>query len=143
MGNDSLIANRHGILLVEDNPIEARLSLDILALHTSDPEIQWAKNGSEALSMLADIRPGSIRLILMDIKMPLMCGIETVGRIRELSSFQQTPVVMFTSSRLPSDIREAYTNGANAYIQKQIDYDEQVATLGKTLDFWLGCNEVG
>lgn len=143
MGAYSLTQNRPGILLVEDNTTEARLSLEILALHHSDPEVLWAKSGLEAISMLSDHEPGWIRLILLDIKMPQMSGIDTLSKIRELPQLQHTPVSMFTSSRLLSDIRQSYANGANAYLQKQVDYDEQVATLGKTLDFWLGCNEVG
>lgn len=143
MGKYSLTPNRPGILLVEDNPTEARLSLDILAQHHSDPEIHWAKSGPEAISILTDLQPGFIRLILLDIKMPLLSGIDTLPRIRELPQLQHTPVSMFTSSRLLSDIQQSYANGANAYLQKQVDYDEQVSTLSKTLDFWLGCNEVG
>ncbi len=142
MGTYSLTSNRPGILLVEDNPTEARLSLDILAQHHSDPEIHWAKSGLEAVSMLSDFQPGLIRLILLDIKMPLISGIDTLAKIRELPAYQNTPILMFTSSRLPSDIQRSYANGANAYIQKQIDYDEQVTSLEKTLDFWLYCNEV-
>lgn len=142
MGKYSLIPNRPGILLVEDNPTEARLSLEILAQHSSNPEITWAKSGMEAISILSDLQPGQPRLILLDIKMPLMSGIDALTKIRELPAGQNTPILMFTSSRLPSDIRESYANGANAYIQKQVDYDEQVSTLSKTLDFWLGCNEL-
>lgn len=143
MGKYSLTPSRPGILLVEDSPTEARLSLEILAQHSSDPEITWAKSGMEAISMLSDLQDGQPSLILLDIKMPLMNGIDTLAKIRELPAAQNTPILMFTSSRLPSDIRESYANGANAYLQKQVDYDEQVSTLSKTLDFWLGCNEVG
>lgn len=142
MGTYSLIPNRPSILLVEDNPTEARLSLEILAQHSSNPKITWAKSGMEAISILSTHQSDQTRLILLDIKMPLMSGIDALTKIRELPTAQNTPILMFTSSRLPSDIRQSYANGANAYIQKQIDYDEQVAALRKTLDFWLGCNEV-
>lgn len=142
MGRYSQTPNQPGILLVEDNSTEARLSVEILAQHHSVPKIYWAKSGMEAISMLKDLQHGTIRLVLMDIKMPLMSGIDALARIRELPKIQNIPITMFTSSRLPSDIRQSYANGANAYLQKQVDYDEQVATLKKTLDFWLGCNEI-
>ncbi len=142
MGNYSLTPTRPGILLVEDNPTEARLTFEILAQHRSNPEIIWAKSGPEAISILSDLPPGQARLILLDIKMPMMSGIDTLAKIRELPNGQRTPILMFTSSRLPSDIQQSYANGANAYLQKQVDYDEQVAALEKTLDFWLFYNEV-
>lgn len=143
MGQYTLTPKRPGILLVEDSPTEARLSLNILALHSSAPEIHWAKNGPEALSMLSDFKSDAIRLVLMDIKMPLLSGIDTLAKIREKSSLNHMPVVMFTSSNLPSDIRASYASGANGYLQKQVDYDEQVVALQKTLDFWVECNETG
>lgn len=142
MGNNSLTPCRPGILLVEDNPTEARLTLEILAQHPSKPEIIWAKSGPEAISILSNPPSRQTRLILLDIQMPLMSGIDTLAKIRELPAYQNTPVLMFTSSRLPSDIQRSYANGANGYLQKQVDYDEQVASLEKTLDFWLYCNEM-
>lgn len=131
---------RPNILLVEDSQMEAKLASDILAQHSSCPEITWAKNGFEALEMVSESHGPEIDMILLDIKMPLMDGIETLKRIRQLSLTSHIPIVMFTSSRLPSDIEKSYNLGANAFIQKQIDYDAQVSSLMCTLTFWLDCN---
>lgn len=140
MSSSSSQSKRPNILLVDDSHMEAKLATDILAKHTSCPEITWVKNGFEALEKISDIRGNEIDMILLDIKMPMMDGIETLKRIRDLRLKSHIPVVMFTSSRLPSDIEKSYQLGANAFIQKQIDYDAQVESLMCTLSFWLGCN---
>lgn len=126
--------------MVEDSQLEAKLAEDILSKHASCPEITWVKNGFEALEHLADSTTLEIDLILLDIQMPLMDGIETLTKIRQLATGSYVPVVMFSSSNLPSDIQRSYCMGANAYVQKQIDYDAQVHSLMTTLSFWLTCS---
>ena len=130
------------ILLVDDNPIEARLATSLLAQHPIRPAIIWAKSGQEAVAILSEDKDQQISLVLLDIKMPMMDGIETLQQIRSLGLPRRIPVVMFSNSRHPEDVLKSYQHGANGFVQKEADLHEQELSIRKIIDFWLLCNRL-
>jgi len=123
------------ILLVEDNALEAELVLMALEPHNLAAKVVAVSDGQEAMRYLnkedryagQDIRKPD--LILLDLKMPRMNGLETLQRVRSDERFKAIPVVMLTSSREEQDIIESYRLGVNAYVIKSPD----INTLGDTL----------
>ncbi len=136
------------ILLVEDNPSDVELTLHALKKYNLANRIQVARDGAQALDFLFDSgtfpsRRGSSvpRVILLDLKLPKVDGLEVLRRIKADQSTQEIPVVVLTSSREDRDIDEAYRLGANSYIVKPVDFaqfTEAVRTLGL---YWVLLNE--
>src|ERR1041385_2239233 len=113
------------ILLVEDDPDDEELALSALRQHESARVIS-VHDGVEALEYLGGVvsdteRP---RVILLDLKLPRLDGVETLRRIRSNPRTALIPVVMMTSSRQEEDLLRSYMTGANSYIRKPIDFDE-------------------
>jgi CheY-like chemotaxis protein len=129
------------LLLVEDNPADVRL-LDIaLAKGPAKCEIHVATDGEQALQFLfAERRPEAAQrpdLILLDLNLPRLNGQEVLQRIKKDRHLCTIPVVVFTSSQLPSDILTAYKHGANSYLPKPKGLDE-LLDLVRTLEhYWL------
>ncbi|MGE5526187.1 MAG: response regulator [Rhodospirillaceae bacterium] len=134
------------ILLAEDNETDAELTLRALEKKALGNAITWVKDGAEALDYLfcrgayAD-RPGTVpKLVLLDIKMPKVDGIDVLRAIRGDARLAATPVVMLTSSAEESDLMRSYELGVNSYIVKPVDFDafvDQVAQLGF---YWVVMN---
>ena len=135
--------NRAAILLVEDNPDDEALTLRALKRNNILNEIIVAHDGAEALDHLftdgrADAAPPG--LILLDLKLPKVDGLEVLRRIRADERTQFIPVVVLTSSKEQEDVLASYRGGANAYVRKPVkfsDFAEAVSTLGM---FWLLLN---
>ena len=132
------------ILLVEDNPDDVALTLRALKKNHILNQISVARDGAEALKFLFDgdgtdlTAPG---LILLDLKLPKVDGLEVLRRIRANERTKLIPVVILTSSKLEEDILFSYRNGANAYVRKPVNFAEFVEAI-KTLGvFWLLLNE--
>lgn len=132
------------ILLVEDNPDDEALTLRALKGNNILNTVTVAHDGAEALEHLftdgiADVtRPG---LILLDLKLPKVDGLEVLRRIRAHKQTQFIPVVVLTSSKQEEDVVASYRGGANAYLRKPVkfaDFTKAVSTLGV---FWLLLNE--
>ena len=130
------------ILLVEDNPDDELLTLRALKKNNILNRVTVARDGAEALEYLfasSDVTPPG--LILLDLKLPKVNGLEVLRRIRADERTQVIPVVVLTSSKLEDDILASYRCGANAYVRKPVkfsEFAEAVSTLGI---FWLLLNE--
>ena len=130
------------ILLVEDNPDDEALTLRALAKNNIQNDVVVARDGAEALAYLFDggaaVRPA---VVLLDLKLPKVDGIEVLRRIRATAATELTPVVVLTSSKEEQDLVTSYQLGANSYIRKPVNFlqfTEAVRQLGL---YWLILNE--
>ena len=128
------------ILLVEDNPDDATLTE--LALRKEVPaNLEVARDGQEALDYLLNDTNDLPRLVLLDLKLPNVDGLEVLHRIRQHERTCLTPVVILTSSSAPDDVVEAYRNGASSYVHKPVDFDQFAAAVRQIGSYWLRVNE--
>ena len=132
------------ILLVEDNPDDEALTLRALKKNNIVNEVNVARDGAEALAFLFGGDGASVKLpglILLDLKLPKIDGLDVLRRIRADKRTQIIPVVVLTSSKLEDDVLASYQAGANSYVRKPVkfaDFAEAVRALGI---FWLLLNE--
>lgn len=126
------------VLLVEDNPDDIELTVSALRQH-AHAEIDVAEDGVEALAYLerAAVLPD---LILLDLKLPRMTGLQLLERLREDPRMRRLPVVVLTSSMEQSDVAASYDLGANSYVRKPVDFEEFIELAGKIGDYWLRVN---
>jgi two-component system, response regulator len=132
------------ILLVEDNPDDEALTLRAFKKSNIHNDVVVMRDGAEALAyLLPSDGDGMPRpaLILLDLNLPKVGGLEVLRKMRADERTQMIPVVVLTSSKLEEDILDSYRNGANAYVRKPVrfsEFTEAVKTLGV---FWLLLNE--
>lgn len=132
------------ILLVEDNPDDEMLTRRALAKSNMANELLVARDGAEVLELLfGDGRAGAPLpgLILLDLKLPKVDGLEVLRRIRANERTRILPVVVLTSSQLEEDILASYRSGANAYVRKPVNFSEFAAAVTTLGMFWLLLNE--
>jgi CheY-like chemotaxis protein len=135
------------ILLVEDNPRD--LELTLLALDRSQlaNEVIVARDGQEAIDYLHGTGdwtgrvPGNPAVILLDLKLPKIDGLEVLEMIRASDSLKAIPVVMLTSSREEQDLVRSYALGVNAYVVKPVEFNEFVEAIADLGVFWAVLNE--
>jgi len=136
------------ILLVEDNPNDAELSLYALKKHRIANHIHLARDGSEAIEYL--FGEGAYKgrnvletpkVILLDLKLPKVDGLEVLKRIKSDARTHQIPVVVMTSSREDRDIIESYKLGVNSYIVKPIDFEQFSESVRQLGFYWVLLNE--
>ena len=136
------------ILLVEDNPHDIKLALHAFHTNKLANHVQIARDGEEALEFvfctgryshrrLAD-RPN---LILLDLKLPMVDGIEVLRRVKADPVTRTIPVVMMTASKEERDIFESYKLGVNSYIVKPVDFDQFTETVRQLGYYWLLLNQ--
>ena len=133
------------VLLVEDTPEDAELALEALADHMASSRIHLARDGEEALSFLhgadgqapREVMP---RVVLLDIKLPRLDGLEVLRRIREHPDTAELPVVLLTSSALEMDMHRGYKLHANSYIVKPVQYEAFEKAVKDIGIYWLGHN---
>lgn len=135
------------ILLVEDNPTDAELTLRALNKHKLANTLFWVKDGAEALDFLfaegqyaGRAGDGHPKLILLDLKLPKVDGIEVLQRIKCDPRLQPIPVVVLTSSAEESDLVETYRIGVNSYIVKPVDFQKFIETVAQIDFYWLLLN---
>ena len=128
------MVNPNTILLVEDDDIDAMMMKRSISSLRPDIDIVRAVNGQDAIAILETLRP---RLIIMDIRMPLMDGRETLAHLKGLEEFRQIPIVMMTTSESPDDIEFCYQHNANAYMSKGIDSKTIKTDITNLLNFWF------
>ncbi len=129
------------ILLVEDNPDDVQLTRHALLKNNITNQLVVASDGVEALDYLrrSEDTPA---LILLDLKLPRMNGVEVLQAIRADARLQLLPVVMLTSSKEEQDIVRSYTKGANSYVRKPVDFEQFTEAVRQLGLYWLLLNEV-
>jgi len=141
------MARAQQMLLVEDNQNDVELMLAVLEEANLATEVVVARDGAEALDYLfrrgkfATRGEGTPCVVLLDIKMPKVSGLEVLKQIRADTQLRWLPVVMLTSSRAERDIIESYELGANAYVVKPVDFAKYVETIKEIGKFWAVRNE--
>jgi CheY-like chemotaxis protein len=136
------------ILLAEDNPKDVELTLEALSEHNLANQVTVVKDGVEAMEYLHcegkyRLRnAGNPAVVLLDIKMPRMDGIEVLKAIRTDPALKMLPVVMLTSSREEPDLKRSYELGANAYVVKPVDFQDFIQAVKEVGVFWAVINEV-
>ena len=130
------------ILLVEDNADDEQLTLRAMRLSEVPNIIRVARDGVEAIeALLGDPRTQPLPdLILLDLKLPKLSGLDVLARIRADSTTRTLPVVVLTSSDEDRDIVESYNLGANSYIRKPVDFDEFIEAVHQLGLYWLRMN---
>lgn len=136
--------NRKTILLVEDNDMDTELIQAALYKTGISIAVVRVRDGVEALEYFKNfpVTRNTIALVLLDIKLPRMNGIELLSRLKSEEKTKSIPVVMFTSSREKQDLHECYRAGANAYIVKPINYQEFLEVIRYIGFFWCTVNEL-
>jgi two-component system response regulator len=130
------------ILLVEDNMDDAGLTIRALKKHHLANNILHLQDGEEALNFLFAAPSHNLpKLILLDMKMPKVDGIEVLRQIKSNADLKVIPVVMLTSSKEERDVIESYKLGVNAYIVKPVEFDHFVKAVSDLGFFWMLLNE--
>ncbi len=135
------------ILLAEDDPKDVELTLEALGEHNLANEVVVAGDGREALDYLyragkyADRTNGNPVVLLLDLKMPKIDGMEVLRKIKGDESMKMLPVVVLTSSRESRDLEECYRLGVNAYVVKPVKFPDFLDAVKKLGVFWALINE--
>jgi len=135
------------ILLAEDSDRDAELTIRALVKHSLVNNIQRVRDGVEALDYLyrrgqfSGRLAGDPAVVLLDLKMPRVDGLEVLGQIRSDPQLKLIPVVMLTSSPQDQDVRRSYELGASAYVVKPGDFDEFVQAVKLVGMFWASINQ--
>jgi two-component system response regulator len=127
------------VLLVEDNPDDVALTLRAFKKSNILNSVVVARDGAEALEKLFSEAPPP-QLILLDLKLPKVDGLEVLRKIRESDRLRLLPVVILTSSREERDLVEGYSLGANSYIQKPVDFEQFIDASRQLSLYWLVLN---
>jgi two-component system response regulator len=141
--------NQVEILLVEDNPEDAEMTMRALRKRNLANHLHWVKDGEEALEYLfctgryagRDMSHPP-RLVLLDIKMPKVDGIEVLRRVKSSERLKQVPVVVMTSSNEERDVLESYRLGVNSYIVKPVRFEDFMETVSSIGLYWVLTNRV-
>jgi CheY-like chemotaxis protein len=132
------------ILLVEDNPADVELTLHALRQNGVANRIHVAHDGEEALDYLFGRDPvldGSLKLLLLDLKLPKVDGLEVLRAIKGDPRTKAIPVVILTSSKEERDLIAGYNLGVNSYIQKPVDFNQFRETVKQLHLYWLLVNQ--
>lgn len=128
------------VFLAEDSSDDEALTIRALKALDSGVKVEVSRDGHRASEYLHSISQALPKLILLDIKLPKLSGLELLKMIRESSTTRMTPVVMLTSSDEPRDLLACYEAGASGFVRKPVDYDEYVAAVKALGNFWLKFN---
>jgi two-component system response regulator len=136
------------ILIVEDNPNDAELTLRALKKHNLVNDLYVAQDGQEALDFIfcqgqfeSRSLAKPLKVIFLDLKLPKISGLEVLKRIKSDPRTKKLPVVIITSSKEDPDIKAAYELGTNGYVVKPVDFNDFVRVMQNTGLFWLLVNE--
>jgi len=137
------------ILLVEDSPADAEMTMRALRKFNLGNRLHWVQDGAEALDFLR--RGGAyagrradhpLRLVVLDLKLPKVDGIEVLRQIKADPETRGIPIVMMTSSREERDMVDSYSLGVNSYVVKPVDFADFAETVSKVGLYWMLTNRV-
>jgi CheY-like chemotaxis protein len=140
-----LTSNKY-ILLVEDNPDDEQLALRAFRKSSLDHRIEVVRDGAEALEYLfyfgrfSDRKRNTPTVVLLDLKLPKVDGLEVLRQLRAEDSTRLLPVVVLTSSSQDEDIRRSYVLGANSYVRKPVDFNQFKETIERVSTYWMTDN---
>lgn len=129
------------ILLVEDNDEDLELTLRALRQHRLTNRIHVARDGAEALAYFKANTNQLPKVVLLDLKLPKVSGLEVLEAIRADERTRSLPVVVLTSSREEPDVKRCYDLGVNSYIVKPVDFDAFVKAVAEVGLYWLLLNQ--
>ena len=135
------------VLLVEDSPNDAELTLTALDDSGLSNEVVWVKDGQEALEYLyktaaySERADGHPAVVLLDLKLPKLDGLQVLERVKKDPDLKAIPVVMLTSSREEVDVARSYGLGVNAYVVKPVGFPDFVKALRELGLFWAVVNQ--
>lgn len=131
------------LLLVEDNPMDLDLTLRAFERKRFANRIDVARDGEEALAFMArwDAGEAPPAVILLDINLPKVNGLEVLRQLKGHARYRRIPVVMLTSSREDRDLLAAYDLGVNSYIEKPVSFDKFIDVAGQIELYWYVLNE--
>lgn len=135
--------NDRPILLVEDNPMDVDLTLRAFKRrHVSNP-VHVARDGEEALSWIPRWQAGELTpaVILLDLKLPRIDGLEVLRQLKSHATFRTIPVVVLTTSAEHQDVQSAYLLGANSYIVKPVEFEKFMDVTGQIDLYWTLVNQ--
>jgi CheY-like chemotaxis protein len=138
--------NSNFILLAEDDSVVAELIMHGLAQTKQAPHVIHVRDGEDALNFLRSTgrhehrEPGDPAVVLLDVKMPKLDGLEVLRQLKTDERLRMLPVVMLTSSQDERDVHGAYELGANAYVVKPLEFRRFMAVLQELASFWLTIN---
>lgn len=130
------------IVLVEDNPDDEALTLRALKKNGIANEVVVLRDGAEALDYLLSVGGPSPHLVLLDLKLPRIDGLEVLRRLRTEARTALLPIVILTSSNEERDLVESYRLGANSYICKPVDFEQFTEAVRQLGLYWLVLNQV-
>ena len=142
-----MIADLRRILLAEDSANDVELTIAALGDHGLVNQIDVVRDGAEALDYLyrrdayAGRTPGNPAVLLLDLKMPRVDGLEVLRQIKGDQRLKTIPVVMLTSSREEGDLIRSYELGANAYVVKPVEFGDFMSAVRQVGGFWAVVNE--
>jgi len=141
--------NEVEILLVEDNPNDAEITLRALKKHNLANRVLWLKDGAEALDYIFAIGSYTGRdinktpkVILLDLKLPKINGIEVLQKVKSDEKTKTIPIVVLTSSREERDMVESYKLGVNSYIVKPVGFEKFINAVSEIGLYWLLLNDI-
>lgn len=135
------------ILLVEDSAHDAEMTMRVLKRRGIVNEIAWVKDGVEAVEYLfcegeyVDRDNGMPKLVLLDMKMPRMDGLQVLRKLKSAEKTRHIPVIMLTSSQEESDLMNSYLSGVNSYIVKPVDFEQFDETIAQVGMYWAVVNQ--
>lgn len=136
------------ILIVEDNPNDAELTLRALRKHNLANEVYIAEDGQEALDFIfcrgkfiSRQNGRTLKVVFLDLKLPRISGLEVLRQLKSDPLTRKIPVVVITSSREDPDIKTAYELGTNSYVVKPVDFNDFIKAMQNTGLYWLLVNE--
>lgn len=138
------VMNKLNYVIVEDNRDDLELILDGIKKVDANYDVTILRDGREAERFVDDLLEGEQdipKMMLLDLKLPMLSGLEILEKVKSSEVTKSIPVVIFTSSQAQSDITKAYELGANAFIVKPIDYNDFIKVIQNIGTFWLQYNE--